>query len=460
MRPWRVPAALAALLVAHDCHATPVMNEISFGHAGRLSPVESPGKIPHFSIYGHPQLPEVLSNKIILTPIAPGNQHSAIWADVPLERTSWTTDVEFRTNGPERTGHEGGGSLALWLVRDGAPAVATNSIYTVGRFEGLALVIDAHGPSGGMIRGFLNDGTQHYAALSQQQAQQQPGEGVDKLAFGHCPHAYRNLGRPSHLRLRQTHNSFRVDIDGQLCFETDKVSLPAGYHFGMTAATPDSPDSFEVFELSVTSDSMVSGNTGGKIEYATLHDQPKQHQDQQGQTQHAPPKPAGMADESADKFTTSQTQFTDLHNRLQSATHQIQAIYDTVKQLEQSGAQRSTELRQAEEQRFADLRKTFDSLSNRILAVIEGETDRLERVKRLEAEVRGMRSDINNKLSSHHDSLQSYLGHHHASLAEAVTSSMPSHGLLIAVVAGSQLILVVAYIVYKRRRANSPKKFL
>ncbi|PHH74590.1 hypothetical protein CDD82_4872 [Ophiocordyceps australis] len=457
MRPWSVLAALAALLVAHGCHATPIINEISFGHAGRLSPVESPGKIPHFSIFGHGQLPEVLSNKIVLTPIAPGNQHSAVWADSPLDRRVWTADVEFRANGPERTGHEGGGSLALWLVRDGVHGVATNSIYTVGRFEGLALVIDAHGPSGGMIRGFLNDGSQHYAALSQQQAQPQPGEGVDKLAFGHCPYAYRNLGRPSHLRVLQTHKSFRVDIDGQLCFETDKVSLPAGYHFGMTAATPDSPDSFEVFELSVTSDSTVSSSSDGKMEFSTLHDAGKQHQDQQGQTRQTQ---ASMADESADKFTTSQMQFADLHNRLQWATHQMQAIYDTVKQLEQSGAQRSSEVRQGEEQRFADLRRTFDSLSSRILGVIEGEADRLERVKRLEAEVRGMRSDINNKLSSHHDSLQSYLGHHHASLAEAVASSMPNHGLLIAVVAGSQLILVVAYIVYKRRRANSAKKFL
>ena len=66
---------------------------------------------------------------------------------------------------------------------------------------------------GGGIRGFMNDGTidfkHHYA--------------VDSLAFGHCDYAFRNLGRPSRLKIRQEPEFFEVIIDDRLCFSSDKV---------------------------------------------------------------------------------------------------------------------------------------------------------------------------------------------------------------------------------------------
>jgi mannose-binding lectin 1 len=49
-------------------------------------------------------------------------------------------DVDFRATGPER----GGGNLQLWYVKDGEQTVGTKSIYTVGKFDGLALVIDQY----------------------------------------------------------------------------------------------------------------------------------------------------------------------------------------------------------------------------------------------------------------------------------------------------------------------------
>lgn len=38
-----------------------------------------------------------------------------------------------------------------------------------------------------------------------------------------------------------------------VCFQTPKVALPLGNVFGVTAATPDNPDSFELFKFVVTS---------------------------------------------------------------------------------------------------------------------------------------------------------------------------------------------------------------
>jgi mannose-binding lectin 1 len=91
---------------------------------------------------GDPNAPEVLSNKVILTPPAPGNQRGAVWAERQLEHTAWTADIEFRATGPDR----GGGKLQIWLVRKSIsiPDPGTSSIYTVGKFEGLALSIDTY----------------------------------------------------------------------------------------------------------------------------------------------------------------------------------------------------------------------------------------------------------------------------------------------------------------------------
>src|SRR6187549_946835 len=110
----------------------------------RLTPDGSPN-IPNFSVQGIPSQPEVLSNRIILTHPHPGNQRGAVWADRPLTHSHWTVDVDFRANGPER----GTGNLNIWLVRDGAHDVGSASVYSAGKFEGLVLVVDTHGGSGG-----------------------------------------------------------------------------------------------------------------------------------------------------------------------------------------------------------------------------------------------------------------------------------------------------------------------
>lgn len=70
---------------------------------------------------------------------------------------------------------------------------------------------------GGGIRGFMNDGTIDYKNY----------HSVDSLAFGHCDYSYRNLGRPSKIRIRQEANIFEVIIDDRVCFSTDKVNEPS-----------------------------------------------------------------------------------------------------------------------------------------------------------------------------------------------------------------------------------------
>lgn len=395
-----------------------------------LSPPEDRGKIPGFSTSGLKTQPQILSNKVILTPVSPGNQRGAIWAEKTLEETEWVADVDLRANGPER----GGGNLNVWLTKDGENQVGSSSIYTVGKFEGLALVVDAHGGSGGMLRAFLNDGSIDYSTRTS----------VDELAFGHCLYSYRNLGRPSQVKLRQSRNIFKVEIDGRLCFESDKVSLPSGYKFGVTAATPDNPDSFEVFKLVVMSDKQVGNNN----QYQSRQNQPKRN----NKVDPEPVDPAefdeGLPDVNADIFQTSREQFQDLHNRLQSTNHQLSSVYRSVSRHHQLDETRHNEVKQLLGDLRADLQKLdqVDALVSRISAI--------------EKEVRGVRNDLGKKMRDNERSFKAYLGDHHATLSQTLVESVPGHGKLIGVVVGVQVLLVAAYVVYKRRKANSPKKYL
>ncbi|RDA87299.1 hypothetical protein CP532_1327 [Ophiocordyceps camponoti-leonardi (nom. inval.)] len=437
MRAPALCAALASLFVASSVAVDPHrLEELSFGQSGRLS--TDGRRVPHFVLSGHPHQPELLSNKIILTPVAPGNQRGALWAEKPLSRSVWSVHLDFRANGPER----GGGNLNVWLVHGGSPVVGSHSIYTVGKFDGLGLVIDAHGGSGGMVRGFLNDGTVDYAQQHD----------IDRLAFGHCQYPYRNLGRPSRLGLIQTSHALRVEVDGRLCFETEKASLPSGNFLGITAATPDTPDSFELFSMIVASDSTETNqhHQQQQQQQQQQHHQQQQQQQQQhnqGQQKQPPPPPAArqMADEPADHFTTSAAQFRDLHNRLQALTHQMSTLSSELATYHQDNNQRAEQAN-----------KAMDALRSRLPAG----ADLIARVKDLEKEVRGMRNDINKKFSAHHDSFQDYLSDHHASITEAMMRSMPGHGKIIFVMVGTQAVIVFAYVLYKRRRASSPKKYL
>ncbi|KAL6364892.1 hypothetical protein LRP88_00865 [Fusarium phalaenopsidis] len=404
----RFSLSLAALLAAGLSEAQYLISELSFGHAGRISPPESRGEIPNFALQGNPQMPEVLSNRIILTPLAPGNQRGAVWGQQPLLRNQWIADVDFRANGPDR----GRGNLNIWLVRNGPASVGSGSIYTVGKFDGLALVIDTHGGAGGMVRGFLNDGTVDFTRQSN----------VDELSFGHCGYNYRNLGRPSQIKLRQTSTSFRVEVDGNLCFESGSFSIPTGYQFGVTAATPDNPDSFEVFKVVVMADNSDSA--------------PRE-------------VPEGeYADEDPDIFQTSKTQFMDLHNRLQNTNHQLSSLHRTSSRHQQEDVKRHEEVTNLIGQLRADMRK-LDDITALQTRVIE-----------LEKEVKGLRKDLTRKLQSTERSVRDVLSSHHNSLSQAVMASTPGHRFLVLFFLGTQLALVAAYVIYKRRRATMPKKYL
>ena len=300
-----------ALAMALGSLAQSYVDELSFGHKQGISP--NSFAIPGWSMLGEGHVPQLLSDKVILTPPYGGNKKGALWTESKNSLPNWQADFEFRVGATDR----GSGSLQLWYVKDGASAVGTNSIYTVGKFDGLALVIDT---VGGVqkVRGFLNDGSTAYQSHSN----------VDSLAFGHCDYSYRNLGRPSRLRLKSTTSGIEILLDDKPCFTTNSVQLPSEYHLGLTGASGDPPDSFEVFKFGVSATTPP----------------PAPIVDQSQPAKRPPPVRSNNIPASEPLSGSSAAQFEDLNNRLNQLSKSVSNLFDLVNRQSTTTQQQYTDL--------------------------------------------------------------------------------------------------------------------
>ncbi|TVY20334.1 VIP36-like protein [Lachnellula arida] len=343
-----------------------------------------------------------------------------------------------------------GGNFMVYLAKNGREEIGTASIYTVGRFDGLALVVDQYAGSvnlpdpepkskhiheqGGSIRGFLNDGSTEYKSH----------HSVDSLAFGHCEYSYRNLGRPSRIAVRQSPDSFSVDVDGRRCFDSPKIKIPLGYYFGISAASAENPDSFEVFRFVATTDSHtpdVAGQPGEQ--FAAAPGNQAQAQQPIGNTQD--PQRDIPEEAPASKYTSSEAQFADLHNRLQA----MMRAFSLQTQAFQTYQQQSN--------------SRHETLLQRITA-IEASAKQQEGtgkvLKDIQSDVRQTKADLHNALDRHVAGLKSAVREGHTSVLGTLANTGTGLGKLIFVVLGSQALLVGAFVLYKRRKANGPKKYL
>ncbi|TVY67426.1 Protein EMP47 [Lachnellula suecica] len=433
----RTPLSFASLLIA-TAQASYLNGDLSFGHNGKISP--NSRAVPNFHLQGKPNAPEILSNKLVLTPPAPGNQRGAVWAEKPLQHSEWTVDVDFRATGPER----GGGNFMVYLAKNGRDEIGTASIYTVGRFDGLALVVDQHAGSAGFIRGFLNDGSTDYKSH----------HSVDSLAFGHCEYSYRNLGRPSRIVIRQSADTFSVNVDGRLCFDSKKIKLPIGYYFGVSAASAENPDSFEVFKFVTTTDSHVPDVAGQPTDqYAAAADPkaqiPIQNEQQNAGRNIAQNQQEGdipvYAEQPAEKFTSSAEQFADLHNRLQS----MMRHHNTLNQAFLTYQQQSLLRHETLLQRVSSIE-----------ASIKAQEGTNNIMKDIQSDVRQTKADLHNALDQHVAGLKLAVRDSHSSVLGTLAKTGTGLGKFVLVVVGSQAVVVGLYVLYKRRKANGPKKYL
>jgi mannose-binding lectin 1 len=287
----------------------------------------------------------------------------------------------------------------------------------------------------GVVRGFLNDGQVSY----------KDHHSVDSLAFGHCAYAYRNLGRPSLLSIRHDDNEFKVTVDGNTCFASPNVRIPAGYFFGISAVSAELPDSFEIFKLVVTTDThdpLITRND--PISQGTPAEQMANAPGSNNNENVA--LPDDPADTSAETLVTQTQQFADLHNRLQAIFKHISTFQRDFTQYQRTSAERYTRM------------ESNAGLPTERLNQLE---ERLIRIEKSIDQVKAVTGD-RDYLRLHNDLLRT-VKDSHSTLLENVTgvaSSIPSVTIIVLLVLAFQGLLAGAYFVYKKRSMNTPKKYL
>ncbi|KAH0612571.1 uncharacterized protein H6S33_008951 [Morchella sextelata] len=406
-----------------------------------------------YQIFGDPQ---ILSDRLVLTPPSPGNQRVGLYTNKPNPYNEWSVDIDFRTSGGERPG----GSFHFWYTAGGASGKGgLESVYTSKPFDGLALVVDSYGGSGS-VRGYLNDGQTDYSIHHH----------VPSLAFGHCDINYRNRGVLTSLKIVQGPKTFKVEVDGNFCFETEKVKLPSSYHFGVSALTSDTPDSFELFSILVASPEQ-RGDASGTQQQGIGNNEQINRESSQQNTQNEAPRAHGRTpheqdfeeyipefqDTTAEMYKTPEQQFQDLHDRLQGMTHHMAAIQSQIGML----YDRLDALTHRHDDMRSEMRGT---------RVPRNQIDNMEtKINVIENLAVQIGNAITHKDYSHQfDALQRTLKEHHSNLlysvpdtvTQALSTSGSRLGTYIAILIAFQVFIVAGYVVYKRRRAGSPKKYL
>lgn len=170
-------AAVWSAVALSTAHAQYVIDNLSFGHKDGQPISPNLRGIPHFHIAGEGYTPELLSDRVILTPPYPGHVRGALWSEDPLHHAGdWTAELHFRASGQDY----GAGNLQLWYTKEPQKNEA-HSLYSAPKFDGLVLVVDQYEGRGGSVRGFLNDGSTDIKA--------HPNS--DTLSFGQCNFPYR-----------------------------------------------------------------------------------------------------------------------------------------------------------------------------------------------------------------------------------------------------------------------------
>lgn len=169
---------------------------------------------------------KVADNDLVFAEQGKPNLHGNIWNRIPVDLEKWTVDVDFRVKGPEAPSL---GGLALWYTSQQGtegPVHGAND-----NWDGLAVMVDSVGegidsPNAhvGTIRGHLNDGTVVYNANK-----------PEDQAFAKCQLSYRNTDYKLQLKVSYQNGFFRIMVNGQHCFQTDKIILPKGGFLGFSA---------------------------------------------------------------------------------------------------------------------------------------------------------------------------------------------------------------------------------
>lgn len=184
-----------------------------------------------------------------------------------------------------------------------------------------------------------------------------------------------------------------------------QIRIPTHYQFGITSATLDNPDSFEVHKFTVTS---LPPTPGGAPPVQQKTGQQQTMQSSGGQSSAKGGEiPSELPDTLAATIKSQEAQFEDLHNRLQILNHQVQNILKEVEVLTSKEEERWTQL------------------MNRIIPVHDQVVETQQVQQRIEKIVNALQRDIEGKdYKETLTSLQNAVRDTHSSLMRQLPQSM------------------------------------
>ncbi|OAK94018.1 concanavalin A-like lectin/glucanase [Phaeosphaeriaceae sp. SRC1lsM3a] len=443
-------SAAWSTLAFSAARASYVIDNLSFGQKEGTYISPDLRTIPHWVVQGNEDyIPQILSDRVILTPPYPGNKRGSLWTSDPLHHTGdWTAELDFRASGMDR----GAGNLQFWYVKESQARETPNSLYTSPKFDGMVLVIDQYEGHGGSVRGFLNDGSIDIKSHPD----------PDTLAFGKCDYAYRNRGLLSSLKLHHADGFLEVLIDGESCFKTDKVNLPEGYYFGISASSAENPDSFEVHKFVVSTTNTYTREEPNKqfsrpdwhqqqadMANQMVHNQ-QTHKQQQRQKDHTD-IPQMLEDVLAGNIRSQQDQFADLHNRIQIINNRVAEMHEMVENMIRVNDER------------------YNNIMNRVVPIDDRSAATIRNVEKVERTTMSILRDVESKdfkemmkqihwaLEQNQEGLSRSLP---AAMGVVYGSHKPSIVSFLFIAVAVQIMVTGAYLVYKKRRNGAPKKYL
>lgn len=211
------------------------------------------------------------------------------------------------------------------------------------------------------------------------------------------------------MRLKHTNSIFEVTVDDKLCFSTDKarpprrnnspisnsiqVSLPVGNNFGMSAATPENPDSFEIFKFVVQS-----------IQSGTNPPPPPPPQQQQQQRQQ--PIVVQQRDTTTSpnlQDPSINQQFADLGNRIQQINHATNTIIRDIGTQDSKADTRNADILRKLDQVIAGLDARMQRLETSMQTIqrdLEGK-DYRDRFAQLQETLKSSHLSLSENLQTH-----------------------------------------------------------
>ncbi|AGO11511.1 AaceriABR243Wp [[Ashbya] aceris (nom. inval.)] len=174
--------------------------------------------------------------RIVLTPRE--KTKGGVWHKKSYElQGDFTVEWALRARGHTE---KSAGGVAFWLVTEDT-AADTGLYFGPARFDGLQILVDSDGPLHEALTARLSDGSK---PLTREEAH--------KNTFGSCIVPYKDSDVPTMVRLSydSTRKLLKVQIDHNVCLQTQKVQLPSGkYQIGVTADNAVTPEVFELLKF-------------------------------------------------------------------------------------------------------------------------------------------------------------------------------------------------------------------